>query len=77
MINKIITKELKVIFFYIKTFKLQEMFYFMPEKERKNAVYVVSIKGSNTNFEVPISSVADFEDLDGILDILKKKMQNK
>ena len=48
----------------------------MPEKERKNSVYVVSITGSNTNFEVPISDVDDFEDLEGILDILKKKLQN-
>jgi hypothetical protein len=48
----------------------------MVEKERKNSVYVVSITGSNTNFEVPISDVDDFEDLEGILDILKKKLQN-
>jgi len=48
----------------------------MVEKERKNSVYVVSITGSNTNFEVPISNVDDFEDLEGILDILKKKLQS-
>jgi len=48
----------------------------MPEKERKNSVYVVSITGSNTNFEVPINTLADFKDLEGILDILKKKLQN-
>lgn len=48
----------------------------MPEKEKRNSVYIVSIKGSNTNFEVPISNVDDFEDLEGILDILKKKLQS-
>jgi len=48
----------------------------MVEKEKKNSVYVVSITGSNTNFEVPISDVDDFEDLEGILDILKKKLQS-
>lgn len=47
----------------------------MVEKEKKNSVYVVSITGSNTNFEVPISSIADFENLEGILDILKKKLK--
>jgi len=48
----------------------------MPEKEKRNSVYIVSIKGSNTNFEVPISSMADFRDLEEILDILKKKLQS-
>ena len=48
----------------------------MVEKEKKNSVYVVSITGNNTNFEVPISDIADFENLEGILDILKKKLRN-
>jgi len=48
----------------------------MVEKEKRNSVYVVSIKGNNTNFEVPISDMADFENLEGILDILKKKLRN-
>ncbi len=48
----------------------------MVEKEKKESKYVVSITGSNTNFEVPISNMADFEDLEGILDVLKKKLQN-
>jgi len=48
----------------------------MVEKEKRNSVYIVSIKGNNTNFEVPISTMADFKDLEGILDILKKKLQN-
>ncbi len=47
----------------------------MPEKEKKNNVYVVSITGSNTNFEVPITDISDFENLQGILDILKKKLR--
>ena len=45
------------------------------EKEKRESRYVVSITGSNTNFEVPISDMADFENLQGILDILKKKMR--
>jgi hypothetical protein len=47
----------------------------MPEKEKKISRYIVSIRGSNTNFEVPISDMDDFEDLEGILDILKKKLR--
>jgi hypothetical protein len=46
------------------------------EEKKKESKYLVSITGSNTNFEVPISTLADFEDLQGILDILKKKLQN-
>ncbi len=48
----------------------------MPEKEKRESRYMVSITGSNTNFEVPISSVEDFENLQGILEILKKKLRN-
>ncbi len=49
----------------------------MEEKESKReSRFVVSITGKNTNFEVPINSLADFEDLEGILDILKKKLGN-
>jgi len=47
----------------------------MSEKEKKASVYVVSITGSNTNFEVPIRDMDDFKDLEGILDILKKKLR--
>lgn len=46
----------------------------MVEKEKRECVYVVSITGKNTNFEVPVSNMKDFEDLQGILDILKKKL---
>ncbi len=45
------------------------------EKEKRESRYLVSITGSNTNFEVPINSMEDFKDLEGILDILKKKLQ--
>ena len=51
------------------------MLYFM-EKEKRESVYLVSITGKNTHFEVPINNMADFRDLEGILDILKKKLQN-
>jgi len=47
----------------------------MVEKEKRNSVYVVSITGNNTNFEVPISDMKDFDDLEGILEILKKKLR--
>jgi hypothetical protein len=46
------------------------------EKEKKKGIYTVSITGNNTNFEVPINNMADFEDLYEILKILKKKLQN-
>jgi len=45
------------------------------EKEKKESRYIISITGSNTNFEIPINSTADLENLQGILDILKKKLQ--
>ena len=48
----------------------------MAEKEKKISKYIVSITGSNTNFEVPICDASDFKDLEGILDILKKKLQS-
>jgi len=37
--------------------------------------YTVSIIGSGANFEVPINELKDFENLEEILRILKKKMQ--
>jgi len=48
----------------------------MAEKEKKKSIYTVSITGSNTNFEIPINSVEDFDSLDEILRILKKKLQS-
>ena len=47
----------------------------MAEKERKKSVYTVSITGVNTHFEVPISDMDDFENLDRILKVLKKRLQ--
>ncbi len=43
---------------------------------KKEGKYIVSIKGSNTNFEVPITTIGDFDDVDEILRVLKKKFQN-
>ncbi len=45
------------------------------DKEDKKSRYVVSITGSNTNFEVPINNLSDFDDLEDILRILKKKLE--
>jgi hypothetical protein len=45
------------------------------EKEKRESRYLVSITGSNTNFEVPISDMSDFNNLDEILRILKKRLQ--
>jgi hypothetical protein len=44
-------------------------------EEKKEHRYVVSITGKNTNFECPIDSISDFEDLEHILKTLKKKIQ--
>ncbi len=44
------------------------------EKEKKESRFTVSITGPNTNFEVPVCDMKDFENLQGILDILKKKL---
>ena len=47
----------------------------MTEKENKNgSKFVVSITGKNTDFEVPINSMEDFERVEEILDILKRKI---
>jgi hypothetical protein len=48
----------------------------MPEEKRdgKTSRYLITITGSNTHFEVPISNLDDFEDLEKILRILKKKL---
>ncbi|MFA5070771.1 MAG: hypothetical protein WC511_00175 [Candidatus Pacearchaeota archaeon] len=45
-------------------------------EEKKEARYTVLITGKNTHFEVPINEFKDFENLDEILKILKKKLQN-
>jgi hypothetical protein len=43
--------------------------------EKKEHRYIVSITGSNTNFECPIDSISDFEDLENILKTIKKRIQ--
>jgi len=42
--------------------------------EKKEARYIISINGKGTNFEIPIYELKDFENLDGILNILKEKI---
>ena len=42
---------------------------------KKESKYIVSITGDNTNFECPINGLSDFDDVDNILKILKKKIQ--
>ncbi len=45
------------------------------EKEGKRASkFFVTITGNNTHFECPIDNMNDFEDLDRILKVLKKKL---
>ena len=36
--------------------------------------YLITITGSNTHFEVPINNLGDFDDLEKLLKILKKKL---
>jgi hypothetical protein len=43
--------------------------------EKKEHRYIVSISGSNTNFECPIDTISDFEDLENILKTIKKRIQ--
>ncbi|OGJ12929.1 hypothetical protein A3K82_01545 [Candidatus Pacearchaeota archaeon RBG_19FT_COMBO_34_9] len=42
--------------------------------ESKTNRYLITITGSHTHFEVPISNLDDFDDLEKILKILKKKL---
>ena len=44
------------------------------KEEKKTSRYFITIIGSNTHFEVPINNLNDFEDLERILKILKKKL---
>lgn len=41
------------------------------EKENR---YVILITGKNTHFEIPINNMKDFNDLQNILEILKRKL---
>ncbi|VVB83889.1 Uncharacterised protein [uncultured archaeon] len=43
--------------------------------EKRDSRYLVSITGANTHFECPINTLSDFEDLENILRIMKKKIQ--
>jgi hypothetical protein len=45
------------------------------EENKRGSRYLVSISGSNTHFECPINTMADFDELEEILRILKKKLQ--
>jgi hypothetical protein len=44
--------------------------------EEKEARYKIFITGKNTHFEFSINEFKDFENLDDILKILKKKLQD-
>lgn len=44
--------------------------------EEKEAKYKIFINGKNTIFEFSINELKDFENLDDILKILKKKLQD-
>jgi hypothetical protein len=43
--------------------------------EKKESKFVVLITGANTHFEIPVNNLRDFGDLQNILEILKKKLQ--
>jgi hypothetical protein len=42
--------------------------------EKKESKYLVLITGTNTHFEIPVDNMKDFNDLQNILEILKKKL---
>ncbi len=44
------------------------------KEDKKTYRYLITITGSNTHFEVPINNLNDFEDLEKLLKILKKKL---
>jgi len=46
----------------------------MNEQEKRESLFLVSITGRNINFEVPVNSMNDFENLENILKTLKKKL---
>jgi len=46
----------------------------MEEENKIESLFLVSIIGDNTNFEVPINCIEDFKNLDNILRTLKKKL---
>jgi hypothetical protein len=42
--------------------------------EKKESRYLVLITGTNTHFEIPVNDLSDFNNLQGILEILKRKL---
>lgn len=47
----------------------------MEEKRaKKTSRYMVLITGENTHFEIPVDNMKDFNVLQNILEILKKKL---
>jgi len=46
------------------------------KENKKESRYLVSITGHNTDFECPINTLSDFENLENILRTIKKKVQN-
>jgi hypothetical protein len=44
------------------------------EEEKRESLFLVSIIGRNINFEVPVNSMNDFENVENILRTLKKKL---
>ncbi|MDD5012513.1 MAG: hypothetical protein PHQ66_02620 [Candidatus Nanoarchaeia archaeon] len=43
-------------------------------EEKKENKYLVLITGRNTHFEIPVNNIKDFNDLQNILEILKRKL---
>lgn len=46
------------------------------EENKKQSRYLVTITGNNTDFACPINTLSDFENLEEILRMIKKKVQN-
>jgi len=44
------------------------------KKGKKQGKYLVLITGENTHFEIPVDNLKDFNVLQNILEILKKKL---
>jgi dissimilatory sulfite reductase (desulfoviridin) alpha/beta subunit len=45
-------------------------------EEKKEVKYNILITGKGTHFEIPVNQIEDLENLDEILKVLKKKLQN-
>ncbi len=44
------------------------------EKEQKEDKYHILITGKNIHFEIPVNNLSDFNDLQNLLELLKKKL---